>query len=457
ARRRNGETQMFITTLVPSARYPNKEEDVKNFRYLGGGNFTGKVFCSTLEGHFVEASQYVKGRFISLLEVTTRKKLAENKESLDSLSYESVRLASAIKTRSGTYSFNEEGEVYCPDHPQYKVGDCPFCLDEVLVLACQYCGKGLKEGEVCACRKKCSYCNQYTCICASKCPFCRPFPCVICTICGRHLCFGECEDLEDENEDKNKDKDKDGGDNTGNGEKNPGNETGENNLPKDTIDNAPISAGNFVQKVITEEFKSAVNKELGVNPDEIQIIVNSNFKHSPAANAAYKDTDQTLHVYEEMFGRNLTLSDMEAIMYHEYVHAKQDIVDKIVYERDEKEDIVTTEYQIPYTEADVADAWNNLYGTLDAENIPRDKNQRSPAQEQLYQHYKELHVDPIEKAYNNGETKIEKYNETLIRSEIEAYQRQLDKYQTQMSGWLLEMTRKNLETNKNILNLIKNL
>lgn len=109
ARRRTGQTQMFVETLVPSARYPNKAEDIRNFRYLGGGNFTGKVFCSTLEGHFVEASQYVKGRFVGRLHVTTRRKLGEKEAGLDGMSYESVRLTSAVKTGSGTYEFNEEG------------------------------------------------------------------------------------------------------------------------------------------------------------------------------------------------------------------------------------------------------------------------------------------------------------------------------------------------------------
>ena len=185
--------------------YPNKERDIENFRYLGGSNFTGKVFCSTLEGHFVEASQYVKGRFIGLLEVTTRKKLAENKDSLDNLSYESIRLASAVKTRSGTYSFGESNSnTPCPYHPQYNATSCPLCLDEVLVIACRYCGRKLEDiGEICDCQRICSrcrsypcrccqYCHTYPCICFSSCPECRPGVCIKCTKCGRHYCFGEC-------------------------------------------------------------------------------------------------------------------------------------------------------------------------------------------------------------------------------------------------------------------------
>lgn len=205
ARRKDGSTQMFVVTLVPSAKYPNKKEDIENFRYLGGGNFTGKVFCSTLEGHFVEASQYVKGRFVGKLEVMTRRELEEQKVSLEEASYESIFLASSIaKTRSSTYSFSEGGGTVtaCPYHPPYVQGSCPFCLEEVIVLACRYCGARLEKGEVCHCRD-CHYCHRYPCVCASDCSICRPYPCTKCTKCGRHYCFGECEIT--------------GGDNTGGG------------------------------------------------------------------------------------------------------------------------------------------------------------------------------------------------------------------------------------------------
>ncbi len=211
ARRKDGSTQMFVVTLVPSAKYPNKKEDIENFRYLGGGNFTGKVFCSTLEGHFVEASQYVKGRFVGKLEVMTRRELEEQKVSLEEASYESIFLASSVaKTRSSTYSFSEGGGTVtpCPYHPPYVQGSCPFCLEEVIVLACRYCGARLEKGEVCHCRD-CHYCHRYPCVCASDCSICRPYPCTKCTKCGRHYCFGECEIT--------------GGDNTGGGGGNSGN------------------------------------------------------------------------------------------------------------------------------------------------------------------------------------------------------------------------------------------
>lgn len=62
ARRTNGRTDMFVITLIPSLNHDrNLHESMANFRYLGGGDLTGKVFCSTLEGQLVEACQYVNG------------------------------------------------------------------------------------------------------------------------------------------------------------------------------------------------------------------------------------------------------------------------------------------------------------------------------------------------------------------------------------------------------------
>ena len=49
---------MFVITLVPSSdARGNIGKSLENFRYLGGGDFTGRVFCSTLEGEFVKAER----------------------------------------------------------------------------------------------------------------------------------------------------------------------------------------------------------------------------------------------------------------------------------------------------------------------------------------------------------------------------------------------------------------
>ena len=63
ARHDTCQTDMFIITIVPSMDYTGDVvKSVKDFRYLGGGDFTGYVFCSTLEGEFVKAFGYTNGR-----------------------------------------------------------------------------------------------------------------------------------------------------------------------------------------------------------------------------------------------------------------------------------------------------------------------------------------------------------------------------------------------------------
>ena len=73
ARRNTGETEMFVATIIPTiVGGRNVMKSVENFRYLGGGDFTGKVFCSTLEGEFVKAFGYTDGQMNGTLAVMKR-------------------------------------------------------------------------------------------------------------------------------------------------------------------------------------------------------------------------------------------------------------------------------------------------------------------------------------------------------------------------------------------------
>lgn len=216
ARRKNGATDMFLVTLVPSLKNnPNPMENMKNFRYLGGGEFTGTLFCSTLEGKLIEACLYNNGKRTGIVEVATRKKLAAKNIHLNKGSYESIVLHQSIKTRSGTYQFDESG--MCKFHPQYPDSDCPYCLDEAFVNVCQSCGTKLEKDETCSCKctacgkspcecctsclrfpcvcsnqKPCPYCNNAPCSCLTSCPQCRPGHCTACRSCNSHFCYGTC-------------------------------------------------------------------------------------------------------------------------------------------------------------------------------------------------------------------------------------------------------------------------
>lgn len=106
---------MFVVTLIPSEKYGNSPQKMANFRYLGGSNFTGKVFASTLDGRFVEVSQYVNGKFVGLLKIATRKQLAENNIDItDDPFYESIVFAQ---------SADEVKTLYRAGKPVYGV----FC------------------------------------------------------------------------------------------------------------------------------------------------------------------------------------------------------------------------------------------------------------------------------------------------------------------------------------------
>lgn len=201
AKRDNGDIDMFVATLVPSGRFYNTQKDMDDFRYLGGqGNFTGKVFCSTLDGHFVEVHQYIGGKYLARAKAIPRANLEEHDIHLEELDYETIRFVRGVLTRSGTYDFDESEDSEsstCSYHPTYEADECPFCLDEVVIIACKNCGKSLDYDEICSCT--CTKCLQYPCICCifcgtypCHCSTCHSDPCTKCSRCGAHYCYGQC-------------------------------------------------------------------------------------------------------------------------------------------------------------------------------------------------------------------------------------------------------------------------
>ena len=87
---------MFVATIIPTiVGGRNVMKSVENFRYLGGGDFTGKVFCSTLEGEFVKAFGYTDGQMNGTLAVMKKRQLQEHGEESWAQEYTTVSFSEA--------------------------------------------------------------------------------------------------------------------------------------------------------------------------------------------------------------------------------------------------------------------------------------------------------------------------------------------------------------------------
>lgn len=189
ARRSTGETDMFVITIVPLVTASgNVYKSMENFRYLGGGDFTGRVFCSTLDGKFVKAFGYTIGRLNGTLVVMKRSELEKHKDEEWSQNYSSINLMEGVRTRASTYVFDEGGgsSGLCPHG--YPENSCSICLDEVVVTGCRYCH--MQNGCIC---DRCFYCGN-------KEPECW---CTRCIRCGNKMPECTCYLYPDPNPDPN--------------------------------------------------------------------------------------------------------------------------------------------------------------------------------------------------------------------------------------------------------------
>lgn len=198
ARRSNGETEMFLATIVPEQDDGMELiKDTKKFRYLGGSDFSGEVFCSTLEGYFFKAFEYHEGVQQRKLRVKIPSEQSANREkNTDSSDYITFGLQDIVRAKASTYSFMEGPDPNCV----CKGAGCSLCkkdLDEVNVTACRRC----KEKD-CIC---CLICNSYPCSCGncsrcgqsmtnctcSVCPYCNQYVCMcsVCRYCGQKNCL----------------------------------------------------------------------------------------------------------------------------------------------------------------------------------------------------------------------------------------------------------------------------
>lgn len=105
----DGSKEMLLLTIVPDKEYSGDlEENPENFCYLGGGDFSGKVFCSNLDGEYLYAWEYKNGvrqklRTVNGFNLTVA--LWDDKPA----SYTVIRINEASPTSANTYSYDETG------------------------------------------------------------------------------------------------------------------------------------------------------------------------------------------------------------------------------------------------------------------------------------------------------------------------------------------------------------
>ena len=169
AKQADGETDMIVVTIVPEIHSTerNLSKMLKEFRYLGGGSFSGKVFCSTLEGKFVKALGYTDGKLNGTLNTRIRK--ASNKMPTEDEEYSRLIFNEISTIKTKMFSGNESGGGIdygkCPHG--YTKGFCPYgCsaeIGDVEIVVCRYCGT--QNGCICP---KCFYCGQKEAACSCQ-------------------------------------------------------------------------------------------------------------------------------------------------------------------------------------------------------------------------------------------------------------------------------------------------
>lgn len=212
-----------------------------------------------------------------------------------------------------------------------------------------------------------------------------------------------------------------------------------------------ITPGNFKVKVMTPVFCNKILNKLKVNPKNVTFVFRND---NPTSNAAYENGE--ISIYNRLLDPNFfTKNDVESIVFHEFVHYKQDVIDNLVIEEVDGE-IKRIAYNVCYTEYDIEMYKADFYEMMQYRNIPLAETSRSELQQRYWNEAWNAEVQPYLDAYNNRITYVEYYNINQIRMEIEAYQSQLDEYRYIMSDALRKQSELNLATFINRLNKITN-
>nr|WP_306449129.1 hypothetical protein [Odoribacter splanchnicus] len=123
-------------------------------------------------------------------------------------------------------------------------------------------------------------------------------------------------------------------------------------------------------RIITDRFKVKVREELGLDIRTIPVsfIESDCF---PRSFEQYNHKDARINVCQKIFEYNFTDVDIQAIIYHECVHAKQHQEGR--YPRlDEEGNIKQYLIRFPIDDEFIEKRWNEFYEHMDFKNISRD-------------------------------------------------------------------------------------
>lgn len=417
SQRDNGHMNMFVVTFVPDVFTPVEAYSLEGsfIRYYGG-TFSGLLFCSDLEGNLKQCFKYRDGVNLGTVRLAYKSELEEAGVEFGE---EDEFLCFGRMMASRSYGDDETGGGnlgVCPHGGNPLT--CEICNS--LVIVPHYCpggcGKDL-DWESCACCFvcrvtpcvciKCDVCGRATwdCVCAT-CSICNQKPCLdVCSECHERYCHGQCHQS------------------PGSG----GVVVGEE---PDTL--ALGNIDDFMNKYMTTSRMQNSLNALGLTDEHLK-QVNYAFK-SMSPNARYNSLTNLFEVSAEIFNRGFTDVEIEAILYHEFVHVKQDIVDKIVIERDESGIFVSDLYECEISEQVLENRLESFYLEMSRLDVPLDAEQRTTEQQEAWEKYYDAMYLFYEREKDAGNNYYFTVNKNLVETEYEAYSLMLDEYKNEMSS-----------------------
>ena len=416
SQRDNGHMNMFVVTFVPDVFTPVEAYSLEGsfIRYYGG-TFSGLLFCSDLEGNLKQCFKYRDGVNLGTVRLAYKSELEEAGVEFGE-GDEFLCFGRMMASRS--YGDDETGGGnlgVCPHGGNPLT--CEICNS--LVIVPHYCpggcGKDL-DWESCACCFvcrvtpcvciKCDVCGRATwdCVCAT-CSICNQKPCLdVCSECHERYCHGQCNETILP----------------------PGGGGGGGVVPPSGDE---MTIEELKAMVFTPEFLANL-QELGLTLDSINGI-DFNDELPDRVNAVYNHEDNRIEISPAIFTRGYTDMDITSIIFHEFVHAKQAIIDKRVAERNEY-GLVQTEYEFPCDDYYVQEQRLTFEMCMkfgkDGVPIPQDPAERSEQQQAYWEDcYKKYIEIPLAKQ-QAGETYIGLANYNYSKNEADAYNKEIEKY-----------------------------